>query len=159
MFWTWSSFQDICLMIYEQLLTLSFNGMHFLHIQKIYFGPCLPINVRQSEVLPYTVSSNGKTARKFIIPDLNFDANNYYYLLMCGTILRWHLHLLYLRSLKIYGLLLRNLRIPKWKKLRSYPCHTQAVDRAVKLVTEAAVSVCDELGKMLKFNNIKHLNN
>ncbi|KAG5879013.1 hypothetical protein JTB14_038360 [Gonioctena quinquepunctata] len=30
-----------------------------------------------------------------------------------------------------------------FSEIKSYPCHTQAVERAVKIVTEASATVCD----------------
>lgn len=34
------------------------------------------------------------------------------------------------------------IRSTEMRKLEKYPCHTQSMERCVKLVTEASVSVC-----------------
>ena len=34
--------------------------------------------------------------------------------------------------------------VPPFLEFGNFPCHTQAVERNVKLVTEASLSVCDE---------------
>lgn len=86
-------------------------------------------------------SAKEKSIRSFFPPKLNFDAENYF------EIIDWS-------SCKLFSPpILRNIdddtilslihceTAPNWN-IRSFPCHTQAVERCVKLVTEASGKVC-----------------
>ncbi|KAG5894039.1 hypothetical protein JTB14_037884 [Gonioctena quinquepunctata] len=50
-----------------------------------------------------------------------------------------------------------------FSEMKSYPCHTQAVERAVKIVTEASATVCGSenrdgvIGAKLEFYNFLQL--
>ena len=82
----------------------------------------------------------GKTVRKFTIPQLNFDAPCYSQLISwqeVPTVTEPPL------TRNISEDELEELIMTKSKKqFDTMPCHTQAVERCVKLVTEASSSVC-----------------
>lgn len=82
-----------------------------------------------------------KTVRNFIPPNLNFQASDY------TEIINWNSCALYpppiLRGLNeddIKSLINSNNK--SIREMQKFPCHTQAVERCVKLVTEASNKVC-----------------
>jgi hypothetical protein len=84
-------------------------------------------------------SRNSADIRKFIIPKLDFEAGSYY------ELVNW------LNFPTIEPPIARNIadsdleeaiETGKMLQIENYPCHTQAVERHVKLVTDAASSVC-----------------
>jgi hypothetical protein len=78
--------------------------------------------------------------RSFIIPKLNFQASDY------TEIIFWSKEKLtpppLLRNISDEAIrtIISNKTIPDWD-VRSFPCHTQAVERCVKLVTTSAQEV------------------
>jgi len=81
--------------------------------------------------------------RKFVIPTLNFDAKNYIDLIDWQNADVTEPPLLEDISVDELEMLVASGETPVTDFLR-YPCHTQAVERAVKLITEALASVCGE---------------
>uniref|UniRef100_A0A8D8VVF7 Uncharacterized protein n=1 Tax=Cacopsylla melanoneura TaxID=428564 RepID=A0A8D8VVF7_9HEMI len=77
--------------------------------------------------------------RQFNIPTLNFQAEEYY------NIISWEMPLEPAATLKLSDQEIKTL-IATNKELDAVrlPCHTQAVERHIKLVTEASVAVCSE---------------
>lgn len=78
--------------------------------------------------------------RQFKVPKLNFKVTKYH------KMIKWNSESIQATSLPIYEHLsdadLKQLITAKEKRMDHFPCHTQAVSRAVKLVTEAASMVC-----------------
>lgn len=79
--------------------------------------------------------------RRFSVPDVNLDASEYI------NIIDWNTALIteplltkYLSNNKV----LHNFEFGTKLDLEDIPCHTQAVERHVKLITEAAAFVCRE---------------
>lgn len=87
---------------------------------------------------------NGISSRKFIIPKLNFDAESYY------DLINWSDHamtpppIVAALSEEELWLLVNENGNTNMANIRLFPCHTQAVERAIQLVTEASISVCGE---------------
>ena len=82
-----------------------------------------------------------KTVRNFVPPKINFQASDY------TEIINWNSCVLYpppmLRDLSeddIKSLI--NSDTKTIREIQKFPCHTQAVERCVKLVTEASNKVC-----------------
>ena len=77
--------------------------------------------------------------RKFVIPKINFKANNYTELFDWETVKFSEPPLtMRLSDDEIRGFILTPLELPR------YPCHTQAVERGIKVVSEAAAAVIGE---------------
>lgn len=78
--------------------------------------------------------------RKFEIPStLNLDATD------IVNLIRWKDEIVYeppLTQTLSNATLREFLKEPTVKHFAKFPCHTQAVERAVKMVTEASSSVC-----------------
>ena len=85
----------------------------------------------------------GGSIRQFRIPKLNFDADMY------ETLINWSKEsvteppvMTMMSNDELTGLIVAEMTpsvlFPK------FPCHTQAVERCVKVVTEASAVVCDE---------------
>lgn len=86
-------------------------------------------------------ASKGKTIRNFVPPKINFQATDY------TEIIHWNTCLVYpppmLREVcedDIKSLI--NSDTKPMRDIKKFPCHTQAVERCVKLVTEASNKVC-----------------
>lgn len=84
-------------------------------------------------------SSSSGDIRKFAIPKLNFEASDYYELVNWVDIPRHEPPITC--NLTDYDIeeAIKSGSMPHLKK---YPCHTQAVERHIKVVTDAAKSVC-----------------
>ena len=81
-------------------------------------------------------------ARKFQIPSVNFDAVDYYCLVNLQEVPRTPPPMLQnISDDEIEAA----IQVPRKWTLEEYPCHTQSVERHVKVVTEAAASVCGGL--------------
>lgn len=83
----------------------------------------------------------GKGIRNFITPTLNFDAVDY------TQLIDWNVEkisspplLRRVTNEEIHSFI-QSGDIPDWD-VKKFPCHTQAVERCVKLVTEASLKVC-----------------
>ncbi|KAK5648109.1 hypothetical protein RI129_003001 [Pyrocoelia pectoralis] len=76
--------------------------------------------------------------RSFVVPDLNFEASDYTDLIAWETVevteppLTFHIE-------DINSMIMKG--VPPIQTFSGFPCHTQAVERTVKLVTEAAAAV------------------
>ncbi|GBN41734.1 hypothetical protein AVEN_192267-1 [Araneus ventricosus] len=82
-----------------------------------------------------------KTVRNFLAPKINFQASDYI------QIINWNSFAVYpplmLRDLSeddVKSLI--NSDTTSIREIQKFPCHTQAVERCVKLVTEASNKVC-----------------
>ncbi|ESO12755.1 hypothetical protein HELRODRAFT_159338 [Helobdella robusta] len=82
------------------------------------------------------------TVRVFKVPKLNFDAINYY------DMIDWHATEIteppLTKDITTEALEQMIMDIPNNIEFLKLPCHTQAVERMIKLVTEASLSVCGE---------------
>jgi hypothetical protein len=82
--------------------------------------------------------------RKFSIPTLNFNAQNYI------DLIDWQMTDVteppLLADVDSIEMLVASGETPVID-FPKYPCHTQAVERCVKLVTEASASVCGEMAR------------
>ena len=84
-------------------------------------------------------SSSSGDIRKFTIPKLNFEASDYYELVNWIDFPRLEPPL----TCKLMeNDLEKAIKTGSMPDLEKYPCHTQAVERHVKVVTDAARSVC-----------------
>lgn len=81
--------------------------------------------------------------RDFIIPSINFSANDYTELIDWSTCKLTPPPLLSKMSTEHIASLLKEKVLPEFNYLK-FPCHTQAVERCVKLVTESAEKVCGQ---------------
>ncbi|GBM03837.1 hypothetical protein AVEN_231309-1 [Araneus ventricosus] len=79
-------------------------------------------------------SSNGKSVHVFLPPKLNFEATNYTDMIDWSSITITSQPIL--RDISI----VRDKKNPEWNFVH-FPCHTQVVERCVKLVTEATAEV------------------
>lgn len=91
-------------------------------------------------ILKARKTTKGKKVREFVVPELNFEANYYY------DLIDW-------TTEKIFEPPFTSKYSDNeiWDKIMSenidicierLPCHTQAVERAIKLVTDASMAVC-----------------
>ncbi len=85
--------------------------------------------------------TNNTSVREFVVPNINFDAHEYYDMLDFTTVEVTQPPLIASVSDDEIRLLVKKgtettLEFPR------FPCHTQAIERCVKLVTEASMSVC-----------------
>lgn len=81
--------------------------------------------------------------RKFKVPSLNFDAEDY------TDLINWQDHQITEPplTLNISNEFLENIvenGLSTHHNIKDFPCHTQAVERCIKLVTDASSSVCGE---------------
>jgi len=84
-------------------------------------------------------SGNGTTIRQFKMPELNFNANDY------SEIIDWQKCSLTEPpiTVEISDEALKEMVLKgEVPELTKFPCHTQAVERYVKIVTEASCAVC-----------------
>ena len=87
-------------------------------------------------------SSNNKTntePRVFKVPLLNFEAQDYTEIISWSSNKRTEPPVF--RSFPP-NQLEENIRSSEMLQFQSFPCHTQAVERGIKLVTEACTAVC-----------------
>ncbi|GBN19484.1 hypothetical protein AVEN_114448-1 [Araneus ventricosus] len=84
------------------------------------------------------IGSEGSCVRRFVIPAVNFGATNYV------DLIHWQAFCVVLppvlRQISSYGLLKLiqdDMSMDGWDFIK-FPSHTQAVERIVKLVTEAS---------------------
>ena len=85
--------------------------------------------------------SKGKSIRNFIPPTLNFEAHDYTEIIHWNTAKLSSPPLLRGVSNEEINSCITTGDMPDWN-VQNYPCHTQAVERCVKLVTEASSNVC-----------------
>lgn len=85
---------------------------------------------------------NGKAIREFKIPKLNFHATDYIELINWQSITYAEPPL----TIRISDDELKSMvkSVPTEIRIAKFPCHTQAVERCVKLVTEASAAVCSD---------------
>lgn len=79
--------------------------------------------------------------RDFIMPSINFSANDYTELIDWSVCKLTPPPLLSRMPTEHIASLLKDKALPEFNYLK-FPCHTQAVERCVKLVTESAEKVC-----------------
>lgn len=103
------------------------------HIRKL--GLKHIIKIRQS-------SSTEKIVCTFLPPTVNFAATDYSEMIDWNSCKLSPPPLLRNVSTDFIDVLVKFGAIPDWD-VRHFPCHTQAVERCVKLVTEASIKVCD----------------
>ena len=85
--------------------------------------------------------SKGKTIKTIQIPDLNFEAELYFDMINWQKVSLTELPL----TCHIFDDEINHLITSKKKKnFPHLPCHTQAVERSVKLITEASSLVCGQ---------------
>jgi len=86
-------------------------------------------------------SSSSGVVRKFIIPKLKFEATDYF------ELVNW-LDFLRLQPPITRKFMENNLdeviMMGNMPDLNKYPCHTQAVESHIKVVTDSSKAVCDE---------------
>lgn len=93
-------------------------------------------------VMKFKINSTSNEIRIFNVPAINFDAEDY------TELINWQIPNLtappLLKNLSCEDLkdIIRN--VPKIVNILSFPYHSQAVERCVKLVTEASSSVCGD---------------
>lgn len=96
-------------------------------------------------VLKARTESKGKEVREFQLPELKTDATNYY------DLIEWSKEKITEPPVTMkYSDSEITSKIASGGKLldiEKYPCHTQAVERCVKLVTEASASVCGPVAR------------
>lgn len=86
-------------------------------------------------------ASTGKGIRNFHTPSLKFDALDYTDMMDWSTTKISSPPLLRGISNEEIESFIKSGEIPDWD-IKEFPCHTQAVERCVKLVTEASLKVC-----------------
>lgn len=84
----------------------------------------------------------GKKVREFHLPQLRVEACNYYDLIDWASEKVTEPPLLMKYSETEISSILQDSAGENWLQIEKYPCHTQAVERCVKLVTEASLAVC-----------------
>ncbi|GBL89432.1 hypothetical protein AVEN_216959-1 [Araneus ventricosus] len=85
-------------------------------------------------------SSNGKSVYVFLPPKLNFEATNYTEMIDWSSITITSQPILRDISTYVFKSIVRDKKNPEWNFVH-FPCHTQVVERCVKLVTEATAEV------------------
>ena len=123
--------------------------MGILDIQRISFSACFGMIASTSESLLIWGSrkpeSDNSTVRIFSIPRFNYGTQEYYEIVDCQEIL-WTEPLLTSRF--SLDQLKKHVEDPKSSDIsyiKKLPCHTQAVEKAVKIVTGASFAVCGEV--------------
>ena len=86
---------------------------------------------------------NNKGVRSFIIPKLNFDCEDYTELIDWQNVVYQEPPITKDLSEEELAQVVENPDSSAISFSRGLPCHTQSVERAVKLVTQASSSVCD----------------
>jgi len=93
-------------------------------------------------ILKVRTQTNAPTAlRRFVVPQLDFDANDYVELINWQDVEITEPPLTVSISDDAIKLFVANGSAPVVDFPR-FPCHTQAVERCVKLVTESSANVC-----------------
>lgn len=80
--------------------------------------------------------------RVFQTPDLNFEATEYYEMVDCQTVLWTEPPITVRFTNEELKEIIEDPLSSVISYIKGYPCHTQSVERAVKIVTEASLSVC-----------------
>lgn len=80
--------------------------------------------------------------RKFTLPILNFNAKDYYEIITWDEIELTEPPILSNLSVTELEKIIADPDVALGANVKLYPCHTQAVERGVKVVTEASASVC-----------------
>lgn len=88
-------------------------------------------------------SENARGLRTFKVPSLNFDAEDYTDLIIWQYCEITEPPLTLNVSDEDLKVIVKN-GLGTFQDIVKFPCHTQAVERCVKLVTEASSSVCGE---------------
>ena len=138
-----------CLYLQDDLKKIVLDTIHrnafFLHPENLLLAMLQDdaSHVRElalRRVLKARKESKGKSVRQFQIPELRVDASNYY------DIIDWAKEkisepplVMKYSETEITTFISSGSSVMEFEK---YPCHTQAVERCVKLVTEASLSVC-----------------
>ncbi|GBN33705.1 hypothetical protein AVEN_61571-1 [Araneus ventricosus] len=82
-----------------------------------------------------------KTVRNFVPPKINFQASDYIEIINCNCCVVYPPPML--RNLSEDDIKsLFNSETTPIRETQKFPCHTQAVERCIKLVTEASNKVC-----------------
>lgn len=89
--------------------------------------------------------SNIPRLRKFDIPNFNFNASNYFEILDWDAITITEPPLLRDLSLDELKQISNSTFNTSIKYMKKFPCHTQAVERTVKLVSESCMLVTDHV--------------
>lgn len=89
-------------------------------------------------------SSNTVDIRKFTIPTFNFDATAYYDLIDWQNVSYSEPPITKRLSEEQLWQIVEEPQSSAILHIKDYPCHTQAVERAIKLVTQASSTVCDK---------------
>ncbi|CAH1104499.1 unnamed protein product [Psylliodes chrysocephalus] len=87
--------------------------------------------------------------RKFTIPEFNFDATAYYELVDWQNLSYSEPPITKRLFEKHLWQIVEEPQSSAILHIKDYPCHTQAVKRAVKLVTQASSTVCDKIVGMV----------
>ncbi|KAF2884254.1 hypothetical protein ILUMI_21906 [Ignelater luminosus] len=82
--------------------------------------------------------------RYFKVPNINFNATDFVELIAWQLYKLTELPLLANLSDEDLSNMVQN---PTIMEIAKYPCHTQAVERSMKLVTEVSMAVCGETSK------------
>lgn len=85
---------------------------------------------------------NYKDQRHFVVPELFFDAKEYFEIIDCQKVVWTEPPVTIKLSKDQLKEVVENPETSLLAYVTAYPCHTQAVERTVKIVTEASVSVC-----------------
>lgn len=85
-------------------------------------------------------SRNSHQLRKFEVPKINFNANNY------TEMINWQQSMIseppMTKKISTEDLTQMIKDVPEGMEILRFPCHSQAIERCVKLVTEASSKVC-----------------
>lgn len=97
----------------------------------------------------------GKTIRNVITPSLNFEARD------CTELIDWNMGKLtslpFLRRItnEEIQFFIKSGDISDWT-VKNFPCHMQAVERCIKLATEASEKVCGPQEMVLSEPHLNH---
>ncbi|GBL73079.1 hypothetical protein AVEN_128234-1 [Araneus ventricosus] len=86
--------------------------------------------------------SNVKSVHVFLPPKLNFEAADYTEMIGWSSITITSPRILRYISTAVFSSIVRDKKNPEWHFVH-FPCHTQAVERCVKLMTEASAKAYD----------------
>lgn len=103
-----------------------------LHVRELAFRRVLKAR---------TQPSKGKTVRTFVIPTINFNAADYTELIDWSSCKLTSPPAMDKVQTEDIEAILSTKALPDFQCL-NFPCHTQAVERCVKLVTESSGKVC-----------------
>ena len=85
--------------------------------------------------------------REFRVPSLNFEAKDYTELVEWQQIDRYEPPLTKHISDDEISACVKSQDVARICELAKFPCHTQATERCVRLVTEASAAVCGETSR------------